>query len=109
MPPVPLIETDGVAVARCRSQRGMDRKQLAEAIGCSPQLITAIETGKINAAAATLRQIAGALGINISCLTYTGPLSLADRAITPHARQFALAAQQQREARLAARAAQKVA
>lgn len=106
MPPVLLIETDGVALARLRSRRGMTQDELGEAAHCTGELISAIEVGRINAAAGTLRRIARALDVTVAYLTYNGDLSLPDRALTPAARRFALAAQQAREAR---RAAQKVA
>lgn len=109
MPPVPLTETDGITIARLRSQQDMSRSDLADRVGCSSQLIHMIETGRINAATLVLRKIARVLDVSVSCLTYTGPLTLPERATTPGARKFALAAQQRRAAQAAARVPEKLA
>ena len=105
MPAVPVTETDGVALARLRSERGLSRRQLAAKAYCTPEYIGMLEIGRVNAATQMLREIARALDVNVSCLTYTGPLTLAERALTPAARRGALAVQEARETRLAIRQA----
>jgi transcriptional regulator with XRE-family HTH domain len=93
MPPVPGPPTDGDAIACIREQRLMTRAELAAQVGRTPQWITNIENGYVNAPAAMLTLIAAALGVPESRITYKGSLPLADRARTPGAQRFALAQQ----------------
>lgn len=71
----------------------MTRAELAAQVGRTPQWITNIENGYVNAPAAMLTLIAAALGVPESRITYKGSLSLADRARTRGAQRFALAQQ----------------
>jgi transcriptional regulator with XRE-family HTH domain len=102
MPPVPTIPTDGDAIRAIREQQYLARSELAASVGRTTTQIAAVENGYVNATAALLRMIASALGVPESRITYTGDLPLADRARTPGARRFALAAQQEKERRRSA-------
>lgn len=93
MPAVPGPPTNGDAIACIREQHLMTRAELAALVGRTPQWITNIENGYVNAPAAMLTLIASALGVPESRITYKGSLPLADRARTRGAQRFALAQQ----------------
>ena len=77
----------------------MTRAELAARVGRTPQWITNIENGYVDAPGTLLRLIASVLGVPESCVTYKGELPLADRARTRGARRFALAQQAQKQRR----------
>lgn len=99
MPPVLLAETDGAALTRIRVNRGYSRRVLGEKVGVSREMIRAIETGKVNATVVMIDRLASALDVDVSCLRYTGPKTLAERATVPSSRRHAAAAQYARELR----------
>lgn len=88
MPVVPLTETDGDAVRAAREAAGLSRPQLAAMIGYSTAYLNNIENGYQNAGKTVLEAIAAALRVDVACLTYTGPLTLLERARTPAARRY---------------------
>lgn len=87
------VPTDGDAIACIREQQLMTRAELAARVGRTPQWITNVENGYVDAPAHLLRAVASALGVPESRITYKGDLPLADRARTRGARRFALAQQ----------------
>lgn len=55
----------GAAVRRARAERGITQREAAALAGVSYQLISQIETGRVNTTVDTIEAIADALGIEL--------------------------------------------
>jgi transcriptional regulator with XRE-family HTH domain len=60
----------GKSIKLCRTNRGLSQEDLANRIGMSVSYISLIEQGKRDPAISTIEEVASALGIPVSLLTF---------------------------------------
>jgi transcriptional regulator with XRE-family HTH domain len=60
----------GKSIKMCRTSRGLSQHELARKIGKSVSYVSLIEQGKRDPAMSTVGEIAGALGVPMSLLTF---------------------------------------
>jgi len=60
----------GKSIKLCRTNRGLSQEELANKIGLSVSYISLIEKGKRDPAMSTVEEIATALGVPLSLLTF---------------------------------------
>jgi transcriptional regulator with XRE-family HTH domain len=60
----------GKSIKLCRTNRGLSQQELAGKIGLSVSYISLIEKGKRDPAMSRVEEIAGALGVPVSLLTF---------------------------------------
>lgn len=67
------LKTLGEKVRQMRARRGITRKQLARDSGLSERYLAQLEAGQGNISIINLRQVAKAMGLQVSDLTHEGP------------------------------------
>ena len=77
-------EAVGRTIKVIRTDLGMGRRELAEAVGISYSYLTEIENGNKPASSTVLRPIAHALGLRLSQLAEAAELRLEARGLEPH-------------------------
>ena len=60
----------GRSIKMCRTSRGLSQEELARKIGLSVSYVSLIEAGKRDPAMSTVEEIADALGVPLSLLTF---------------------------------------